>query len=237
MSSKPNLKNDAWFKNLVRTKYLKVSKLGIVTNLSTGRNIGSVGSGGYYKISVKDSKADKIKSMQVHRLVWLTHIGPIPKNIVVNHKDGNKLNNKLNNLELTTVLENNLHAIKTGLHLPLKGGAKPNATFTDKEVAVLRKKFSDADGRLKARSGALKFGVATITFSSMLKGKTYGHVVTGYEKECARILIINSSGSSRPACPKLVFNIKRLRLQGLSSYKISATLGIARNTVMKYWNL
>ena len=38
----------------------------------------------------------------VHRLIWEEHYGKIPSGMDIHHKDGNKLNNKIENLECLT---------------------------------------------------------------------------------------------------------------------------------------
>ena len=45
----------------------------------------------------------------VHRMVWEAFNGPIPDRLEVNHKDLDKTNNKLDNLELVTHQENLVH--------------------------------------------------------------------------------------------------------------------------------
>lgn len=71
-----------------------------------------------------------------HRLVALTYI-PNPDNLPqVNHKDGNKLNNNVENLEWCSAKENIAHAIKTGLRAK-KG------KLNEYQVEEIRKLFKD----------------------------------------------------------------------------------------------
>lgn len=56
-----------------------------------------------------------LKQMLVHRIVATTFIeNPLNKN-TINHKDGNKCNNSIDNLEWMTSKENSIHAVETGL--------------------------------------------------------------------------------------------------------------------------
>jgi hypothetical protein len=62
---------------------------------------------GYYQVSLY--KEGKQKEMRVHVLVAMAFLGYVPDGthkIVPDHKDGNKLNNRADNLELITQREN-----------------------------------------------------------------------------------------------------------------------------------
>ena len=60
-------------------------------------------------------KDGKNKNVYLHRLVIEHFSNESPKD-TVNHKDGNKANNTINNLEWATYAENNNHAITFGLN-------------------------------------------------------------------------------------------------------------------------
>lgn len=68
---------------------------------------------GYFMIFL--SKNKKIKGFRINRLVAEAFL-PNPNNKPqVNHKDGNKTNNRIDNLEWCTAKHNTQHAIKNGL--------------------------------------------------------------------------------------------------------------------------
>ena len=56
------------------------------------------------------------KDFYIHRLVCANFIRPLKPKEEVNHKDGNKANNRLDNLEIVTRVENQNHAIRNGLN-------------------------------------------------------------------------------------------------------------------------
>lgn len=60
---------------------------------------------GYLRIG-----GNRSKETMVHRLVVKAFISDIPKGFEVNHKDGNKKNNKVENLEIVTHKENMVHS-------------------------------------------------------------------------------------------------------------------------------
>lgn len=75
--------------------------------------------GGYCQVVLYKNK--NRKAFYVHVLVANAFI-PNPSNLPeVNHKDGNKTNNNISNLEWVTPRENSLHAVNTGLRTVPKG--------------------------------------------------------------------------------------------------------------------
>ena len=90
----------------------KISNLGNVKSLE--RTLWNGHTYGYY--TVRLSKDGKGKNHLLHRLLAVAFI-PNPNNLpIINHKDGDKTNINLDNLEWSTYKDNNEHAIKTGLN-------------------------------------------------------------------------------------------------------------------------
>ena len=72
----------------------------------------------YGYLHVVLSQNDKGKTYTIHRLVLAAFIGQRPKGMEANHIDGDKCNNKLDNLEWITSSGNMIHAYRNGLKTP-----------------------------------------------------------------------------------------------------------------------
>jgi hypothetical protein len=92
---------------IINYENYEVSNLGNVRNKKTGRILKSCNKIGYCIIGL--CIHSKIKTFSVHRLVAEAFIPNPEKKAHVNHKDKNKLNNNVKNLEWNTPLENNIH--------------------------------------------------------------------------------------------------------------------------------
>ena len=88
---------------------------GNIKSLITNRILKASKDKSNYKI-VTLCKDGKHSTKTVHRLVAITWLGE--SKLDVNHKDGNKGNNALENLEFITKSENTRHALKNGLFKP-----------------------------------------------------------------------------------------------------------------------
>lgn len=108
---------DEKWKNISNYEGLyQISSFGRVKSLKCGRQkILKLGSNplGYSIIGLWKDK--KQKFFPVHRIVATTFISNPKNKPEVNHIDGNKKNNNIDNLEWVTKSENMKHAIRTGL--------------------------------------------------------------------------------------------------------------------------
>lgn len=103
-------------------------------------------------IAVVLSKAATQKTHLIHRLLCEAFYGPRP-GLQPNHKDGDKANNTLVNLEWASASENIRHAYATGLiHVP-SGESHALTTISDATVAAIRESVGSS------RQIAARFGI------------------------------------------------------------------------------
>ncbi len=122
---------------------------------------------GYLQVTLhKDGKG---KTHRVHQLVAHAFIGPQLPDIDVNHKDGNKSNNALTNLEYCTRSANILHALDLGL-IKKRGEDHHNSKLTALDVQKIR--HLSAQG-VMGKDLASTFGVQRSEISRILTGKRW----------------------------------------------------------------
>ena len=85
-----------------------VNKNGQIINIKTKRLLKGAFRNGYIRISFPEGK------VSLHRIIWESYYGEIPEGKILDHIDGNRLNNKLENLRLVTQKENIINAMNNG---------------------------------------------------------------------------------------------------------------------------
>lgn len=121
---------------------------------SKGRN-----NDGYYVVNLRKNGTSKV--VPVHILVAAAFI-PNPLNLpTVNHKDGDKSNNNVWNLEWASWAENNIHALKNRLRVP-RGNPIIQKTLDGKPLAQFR----------STCEATRKTGVSTGSISHCLNHRT-----------------------------------------------------------------
>jgi hypothetical protein len=153
----------------------QVSNLGNVKRLKSKRVLSerligrSLDRYGYVKRTL--SKDGKNYYFTEHRLVGLAFIENPEEKSTINHINGIKTDNRLENLEWNTNLENKQHAISIGL-TDLKGTKHPKCKLSEEQVLEIRKiGFSQTRTSLSK-----KYGVCRNSILGIIMGKNWNHV-------------------------------------------------------------
>ena len=125
---------------------------------------------GYLRVTL--FKGGKHKHFSVARLVATLFIPNPEGKQQVNHRDGNKFNNHVSNLEWATALENQLHAYETGLKENAKGCDDSQAAFKDEAIIIY---IRDNPDGLTREQLAIMFNTNPPTISVIQTGKSYAN--------------------------------------------------------------
>lgn len=102
-----NLPDEIW--RQFRDTEIYVSNLGRVKNTKTNKIVkGTTRTDGYHQTRLQ--VYNNGKSILTHRLVWLAFVGEIEEGMVINHINGDKSDNRLENLEKVSHQENMIKA-------------------------------------------------------------------------------------------------------------------------------
>lgn len=157
------ISNTGYLKS-INGKYKLKFPDGYITN-------GCTDSTGYKCVTLR--KPGILYKVRVHSLVgeYFVHKKESTKRLVINHKDGNKLNNHEGNLEWVTDYENVRHAVDTGL-MNFKGENHHYAKLTKEKVIEMRRLRNE--DKLTHEEIAKRFGVCRRQAGDVINGVNWG---------------------------------------------------------------
>lgn len=165
-----DLKNEIW-KEVLNFPNYQISSLGRVRNINSNRILQPSLTCGYYKVRL--SNEGIVKDCLIHHLVFKHfHDEEYNTNLVIDHIDGNKLNNNSDNLRLLSRKENAMMAYyKTNTNPAIK----PVLQF-DKDMNFIQEFQS-------VRDTARQLSLDSSTISKVCRGvnKTHGGYIFRYK--------------------------------------------------------
>ena len=168
--------HERWLPVVGYEGWYDVSNYGRVRRMAEGSNITFIGkilkpmknSRGYFHVNLSKNSNKRIEN--IHRLVATSFIGLCPDGLEVNHIDGDKTNNRADNLEYVSSSENQIHSYSLGLQAPVRGEAHGCSKLTEDNVHSIRLQIGhDTYAVIGEREG-----VCAGTIGSIARGKIWG---------------------------------------------------------------
>ena len=210
---------------------------GIIYNSATNRFVhpSANGEGGYMYTHVYQVDGTKVQ-IGVHRLLMLVFMyNPDYKNLQINHKDLDKHNNRLSNLEWTTPKENIDHANMNGV-LPY-GESHGMSKLTEDQVEEICKTISKGLYRGIFTDLASKFGVDINTVYDIAKGRSWTRISSKYSIDYNQKLFnLTADETVHAICQEISQNRYRGQIRELANkfgLNLSVVYDIAHGNVSK----
>lgn len=168
----PNYKGLYQVSNLGRVKSLKRFRKGNPTLTPVKERIlkSALTNCGYVRFRL--CKNNIFSNLSIHRLVAISFLKNPKKKPQVNHINGIKTDNRVENLEWCTAKENSKHAFKTGLKSGVKGSLNVNAIINEDDVSKIRK---IGKSKTQEEIGNI-FGINRRTVGKIIRKITWRHV-------------------------------------------------------------
>jgi len=148
-----------------------IKRVGVSRGSVAGRILaGSNHAMGYKAISL--NRQGIAKTFLVHRLVAAAFFGEIGEKLEVNHKNGDKQDNAITNLEIVTRPYNIQHGVDMGL-IPIRGKNNPSAILDDPQVLEIVELHKQGWGYKRI---AKEYQVTWEAVRNIIKGRTWKHL-------------------------------------------------------------
>ena len=129
---------------------------------------------GYLKVRLMHKEKDETR--RVHTLVAKAFIPNQNNYDTVNHKDGDKTNNNVDNLEWADRSQQMIHAYQNGLKTPMRGSKNSQSKLTDDDVRYIRSHYKRQSTEFGTVALGKKFGVSSRVIGLVIRGLSYKNV-------------------------------------------------------------
>lgn len=153
-------------------EYFQISNHGRLLSKRTNKILKQrITKSGYCTVATKiGGRSGKAHCFRVHRLVADAFLNKTDPDFVVNHIDGNKLNNHLSNLEWVSISYNNKHSYDTGLRIPPQGDDNTLRKLSNEQVAIIRQRRENGES---CRSLGREYDISHVQISRITRSVSY----------------------------------------------------------------
>ena len=168
---------DYYYKG-TKTNYM-ISNKGNVYSKNIKRNLKlTPNTRGYLRVAIH-IPGERTHVVSVHSMVIETFKGPKPSpEYQIDHIDGDKSNNYVENLEWVTASENILRAFKNGLKEGVKGSDHPVSVYTDEQIHKACKLLEQG---MTIPNVAKEVGIPKSYLYNIARGDNWAHIVNLYD--------------------------------------------------------
>jgi transposase len=171
---------------------------------------------GYYRIDLQ--KASVRITCFVHRLVAIAFLPIQDGRDQVNHKNGIKTDNCVDNLEWCNQHENMRHAVEYGLKPSMVGENAVNSLLTESQVLEIRELRANGT---KLRIIAEMYGVSLSAIAMVVYCYNWAHLPSAVPEKRHSSCLEEAQ----------VLEIRRLRLEGLKFKEIAKMFGVSQGAI------
>lgn len=191
-----------------------VNSLGIYKTLKPKLKKSFIGANGYVFVQLQVN--NNTFNTSIHRLVANAFLGK--SDAEVNHRDGHKENNNVDNLEFSTRSKNVAHAYRTGLRISDKGINANFAKLNESQVIEI----VELAKTMAYKEISAKIGISVRNISSIVRGFTWTHI-TGIDRSK---LAYNNEKLNKDSVLEII------KLKGIASYQeIAKKYGVSVTTI------
>lgn len=186
----------------------------------------------YPAVMLYQGSSETRKRFFVHILVAMAFLGPIPEGYEVNHKNGDKTNPRLDNLEYMTHSENFIHALTVlGVGPDNSGSRNGQAVLHESDVLKIRELY--ATEQFYQRELAAQFGVSQSVITDIVNFRKWKHVGGPQSAVTYRPLKPTRPGNAK-LDPDKVRQIRSLAAAKQHSYKQLGRMFGVSDTLISY---